>query len=227
MPAYNEEQGISNVVRDFLRQKIVDEVIVANNNSTDNTARIAKSAGAHVIFEPKKGYGNAVQTAFREALKHKADIIVNTESDCTFLGRDTYKLLPYLDDVDMVLGSRTHKVLIRKNAKMGAFLWWGNYLLAKLLQFLYGSAQFTDIQCSFRAINRKGLIKIMPKLKEGGSTFLTQMTILVIKNGLKVIEVPINYSERIGESKITSDFYKSSKVGFGIVYSIFKNRLGK
>jgi len=137
MPAYNEEHSISNVVKDFLRQKIVDEVIVTDNNSSDRTSKKAKAAGAVVLHESRQGYGYAVQTAFKGALKRKADIIINTESDSTFLGRDIFKLLPYLEDVDFVLGSRTHSVLIRKNAKMGAFLWWGNFLLAKLLQLLF------------------------------------------------------------------------------------------
>jgi len=225
MPAYNEEEGIYNTVKDFLNQEVVDEVIVVDNNSKDNTAKEAKSAGAIVYFEPKQGYGYAVQKAFRMALTRKADIIVNTESDSTFLGRDVYKLLPYLEDVDMVCGSRTHKVLVDKNAKMGPFLWWGNFALAKLLQFLYGSCQFTDIQCSLRAIRRNELKKIMPYLNEGGSTFLTQMTILAINKRLDIIEVPINYSERVGQSKITSTTFKSLIVGFKIIASLFKHKI--
>ena len=115
IPAYNEEESIYDVVKDFSKS-YVDEVIVVDNNSTDKTAELAKKAGARVVRETKQGYGYAIQRGLREA---KGDIIIVTEADCTFVGDDMEKLLAYINDADMVLGTRTCMQLVEEGANMG------------------------------------------------------------------------------------------------------------
>lgn len=217
IPAYNEEESIYKVVKDF-SQPCIDEVIVVDNNSSDNTAKLAKKAGARVVKEPRQGYGYACQRALREA---KGDIIILTESDCTFRGKDVYKLLNYIDEVDMVLGTRTTKELVSKKAKMNWLLYWGNIFLAKLIQLKFlGKIRLTDVGCTFRAIKKPALNKIKNKFTVGGTYFSPEMIILALRNGIRMVEVPVNYDIRIGQSKITANFKKSLIVGLKMLYLI-------
>jgi glycosyltransferase involved in cell wall biosynthesis len=215
MPAYNEEEVIEKVVKEFKLIPEVTEIVVVDNNSTDRTAELAKKAGAKVVKESRQGYGFACQTALREA---KGDIILLTESDGTFEAKDVYKFLSYVDDVDLVLGTRTTRELIGNNAKMGWFLLWGNIALAKLVQLKFrGKTRLTDVGCTFRAIRRDALKKIINNFKIGGSEFSPEMIIVTLKRNMRVIEIPVNYKARVGESKITSNFWRSLKVGLGML----------
>jgi len=122
-PTYNEEDYVGKAVKDFLSTKVVDELIVIDNNSKDRSAEIAKKAGAKVIKETKQGYGWANRRGLKEA---SGDIIITAEPDGTFMGKDIIKLLNYADDFDVVFGTRTSKELIWKGAKMDWFLRIGN-----------------------------------------------------------------------------------------------------
>jgi len=103
IPAYNEEKAIAKVVNSF-NLPLVDEIVVVDNNCTDRTAKFARAAGAVVVQEHKQGYGYSCRKALESA---KGDIIILTESDNTFDAKDMPKLLAYIDDADMVLGTRT------------------------------------------------------------------------------------------------------------------------
>jgi len=221
IPAYNEEKSIFKTVKDFF-QPCVDEIIVVDNNCTDKTPELARKAGARVVKQPLQGYGFAIRKGLEEA---KGDIIIVTEADQTFLGKDIYKLLAYIEDVDMVLGTRTCLQLVSKDANMGKFLHWGNVFIAKLLQLLYGNVRLTDVGCTLRAIKKKALNKIICKLKVGGNHFSPEMILEALKNNLKVVEVPVNYRKRVGIGKITSSGrWKAFKVGLKMLWLIFWRR---
>ena len=101
---------------------------------------------------------------------------------------------------------------------MNWFLYWGNLFLAKLIQLKYwGKVRLTDVGCTFRAINRNALKKIINKFKIGGSGFSPEMIIVALKNNVRTVEIPVHYKTRIGQSKITSNFWKSLKVGLNMV----------
>ena len=118
LTAYDEEESIFDAVKDFLSYPDVVETIVVDNNSQDNTAEIAREAGARVVLEEKQGYGYACMRGLREALQNQeANIIVLAEGDGTFQGNDIKKLVPYLDNVDMVLGNRMTYQLVDENSK--------------------------------------------------------------------------------------------------------------
>lgn len=209
--AYNEEKSIGRVVGDFKALKLFDEIIVVDNNSTDRTAEFAAEAGATVVKEERQGYGYACQRALTSCA---GDIIFLTEGDASFEARDVHKFLAYMDDADMVLGTRTTRELIGKNAKMNAFLLWGNLFLAKMIQLkFFGRVRLTDVGCTFRAIKRDALKKVAGDFTVGGSHFSPEMMILCLRSGMRVVEIPINYKERLGESKITSNTKKSLKLG--------------
>jgi glycosyltransferase involved in cell wall biosynthesis len=223
-PAYNEEPNIRTAVEDFLVPGIVDEVVVVDNNSKDRTAEEAAAAGARVVTESRQGYGNALRRGLREAT---GDIVITAEPDGTFIGRDVLKLLAYSDDFDMVCGTRTTRELIWEQANMGWFLRIGNWSVAKMLQVLFDGPSLSDCGCTLRLSHRRVVDLIHPDLTVGGSHFLPEMVILALRRQLKVIEVPVNYRGRVGESKITGSLNGTLRTGFNMIGLLIRYRLGR
>ena len=170
LPTYNEELAIENVIKDFKSQKNVEYVFVIDNHSSDQTVKIAKQCGVTTVEKDKNmGYPHSCVIGFKEALKTDVDIIVLTESEGTFSGKDISKMIHYLDHCDMVVGTRQVQVLSEKGNQNSTLYVWGNYILAKLLQLRYfslqhlSSIQLTDVGCSFRCFKRESLEKIIDK----------------------------------------------------------------
>jgi glycosyltransferase involved in cell wall biosynthesis len=203
LPAYNEEASIYEAVRAFGAVPAVDEVLVVNNRSRDRTEAEAVRAGARVVREERQGYGAALTRGLREA---SGDIIVLAEPDNTFVARDVMKLLAYADDFDMVCGTRTAPNMIWSGANMGFAMRMGNTLLAKVIQVLYGGPSLSDCGCTLRLIHRGAWARIDPFITVTGSHFLPEMVILGLRRGLRLVEVPVNYRSRIGDSKITGSW---------------------
>jgi hypothetical protein len=107
---------------------------------------------------------------------------------------------------------------------MDWFLRIGNWLVAKLLQFLHGGPSLSDCGCTLRLIHRSALRKFQSKLTVGGSHFLPEMVILALKHEVKVIEVPVNYRARVGESKITGNWSGIFRTGFQMIWLILRLR---
>ncbi len=219
LPAYNEEQYIRSAIDDFFASGVVDEIVVVDNNSRDGTARETLGTEARVVSEMKQGYGYALQRGLREA---RGDIIIMAEPDGTFIGRDVVKLLAYADDFDMVCGTRTTRELIWDQANMGWFLRLGNWSVAKLIQLLYGGPSLSDCGCTLRLMHRSALETFRDNLTVGGSHFLPEMVILALKRRLKIIEIPVNYRGRVGESKITGSFKGTVKTGLRMLGIVVK-----
>ena len=217
MPTFNEEATIKQVVEDFQRQNFVNNVVVIDNKSTDDTVKIAKDCGAKVIEKiENKGYSHSLVLGLKEALKTDANIIAITESDGTFNGYDLEKMVPYLNNCDMVIGSRQNQVISEKGNQNSGFFVWANFLLAKLIQIKYlsldhmGIINLTDVGCIYRVIKRDALEKIISKLTYpgsdrpvGGIGIGLYITMLGIEEDLKIIEIPVTFKRRIGKSKLT------------------------
>jgi glycosyltransferase involved in cell wall biosynthesis len=221
LPAYNEEQYIRSAVEDFARTGVVDEIVVVDNNSRDRTAEEAGATTARVIRESAQGYGHALRRGLREAT---GDIVIMAEPDGTFVGRDVLKLLAYSDDFDMVCGTRTTRELVWEQANMGWFLRIGNWVVAKMLQMLHDGPSLSDCGCTLRLTHRKALQQILDDLTVGGSHFLPEMVILGLRKNLSIIEVPVNYRGRIGESKITGNLQGTLRTGFRMIGLILRYR---
>lgn len=221
LPAYNEAAGIAAAVTDFAGCPPVDEIIVVDNNSRDGTAELAGRAGAVVVAEPAQGYGHALRRGMAEAT---GDYVVLAEPDGTFMAKDVLKLLAYADDFDVVLGTRTTRELIWHEANMGWFLRAGNLVVAKLLQVLFDGPSLSDCGCTLRLIRRDAAARIRGRLTVGGSHFLPEMVILSLLESLRVIEVPVNYRGRVGESKITGSLYTAWRVGTRMIGLILSYR---
>jgi len=136
LPTFDEVRSIRKCITDFEKLNIVDEILVINNNAKKGTSEAVLGTSAMEIFERKQGYGAAIQRGLYEA---SGDLVVVVEPDGTFVAKDIYKLLSYSSEFDLVLGSRTTQALIWKDANMGFFLKWGNYFMAKLIEFVFGN----------------------------------------------------------------------------------------
>ena len=133
LPTYNEKDSIQSAIIQFEQTEIVDEILVINNNAAPGTSEEVAATSAREVLERRQGYGYAIQRGLREA---RGDYIVISEPDGTFLGRDLFKLLAYADDFEVVYGSRTARMFIWRGANMGWFLRWGNWAVAKMMEFL-------------------------------------------------------------------------------------------
>jgi glycosyltransferase involved in cell wall biosynthesis len=228
LTAYDDEESIGEAVKEFLSQRNVVKVIVVDNNSKDTTAGIAMNAGAEVVKENNQGYGFACMRGLYEALvRDGAEVIVLAEGDMTFRGRDIWKLLPFLDDADLVIGSRTHMAFTDSDSQMDWFYLWGNLFLAKILELKFfnlkfiARARFTDVGCTMRAINKSALFKIIDDLSTGGNHFSPHMMKVALEKGLRVVEVPITFRKRVGISKGASVNRKAAlKIGFRMLWHI-------
>lgn len=194
---------------------------MVNNNSNDNTAKVAKEAGAIVVREKKQGYGYACIRALK---KSKGYYTVLVESDNSFYAEDIYKFFAFIDQFDMVKGGRSSDHMIEKGADWTLFLKYGNWLLAKLIQVLYGGPSMREAGGTYRLIKRSCLNAILPYLSRGDSAFLPDQTTLTIGMGYSVLEIPIRYRNRRGESKITGSRWKAFKLGFSMINVIVSNR---
>jgi glycosyltransferase involved in cell wall biosynthesis len=223
-PAYNEQDGIAAAVADFGGIEAVDEVVVVDNNSRDETALRARAAGARVVTESRQGYGHALRRGIAEA---DGEYVVLAEPDGTFMGKDVLKLLSYADDFDLVLGTRTTRELIWHGANMGWQLRWGNWIVAKFLQVLFGGPSLSDCGCTLRLIRRAAAQRMLPRFTVGSSHFLPEMVCLALLDGARLVEVPVNYRRRVGESKITGSMRTTVRVGARMLALIVRYRLFK
>jgi len=221
-PTYNEKYSIHACINELVDTGVVDEIVVVNNNAVAGTSEEIKKTKAREVFEPKQGYGYAIRRGFKEV---SGDIIVISEPDGTFSGHDIRKLLAYSEDFDAVLGTRTTSVLIWKGSNMGVFLKWGNWAVAKLMEFLFNTTTLTDVGCTMKLIKKIGLDNIIDKFTVGGSHFGVEMMLLIILHKIKFIEIPVNYKPRVGESSVTGSRIKAFLLGITMIWTVLKYRI--
>jgi glycosyltransferase involved in cell wall biosynthesis len=226
--AFNEAGAIADLVRAFRAQDGVVEVIVVDNNSSDATAALASAAGARVVHEPRQGYGYACIRALHEAvLVPDADVVILTEGDGTFAAEDLPKFRSYIGQADMVVGNRVVSSLVERGSQMDYFFTWGNIAVATLLrlrfwhpQFL-GAASISDVGCTYRAIRKDALERILPDLVVGGNYFSPHMLLVALYRGLSLVEIPVTLRRRIGVSKGAGrSFWAGLRVGLVMIWHI-------
>ncbi|MGF1511099.1 MAG: glycosyltransferase family 2 protein [Myxococcota bacterium] len=220
-PTFNERASIRAAVEEFWSTGVVDEIVVVNNNATPGTSEEVAKTLAREVHEPIQGYGAAIQRGFREV---SGDLIIVAEPDGTFRGHDVWKLLSYSDDFDAVYGSRTVKELIWEGANMGLFLKWGNWSVAKMMEFLFNSTSLTDVGCTMRCLHRAALNEIEPFFTVRGSFFGPEMMLLSLLKGQRVIQVPVNYTKRVGTSSVTGNKVKAMTLGVQMIQLILEYR---
>lgn len=221
-PTYNEKDSIRASIEEFFATGVVDEIVVVNNNAAAGTSEEVAPTRAREVHEPVQGYGAAIRRGFREAT---GDLMIVSEPDGTFRGHDVLKLLAYADDFEVVYGTRTNRVLIWEGANMGLFLKWGNYWVAKLMEFLFNTTTLSDVGCTMRCIHRAALGQIEPYFTVNGSFFGPEMMVLSVLKRQRMIQIPVNYTKRVGTSSVTGNFLVAFFLGLRMIRLILGYRL--
>lgn len=220
---YNEKDSVRKCINDLFKTKYVDEVIAVDNNASTGTKEEILKTKAKYFLETNQGFGWGYQRALKEAT---GNILIMIEPDGTFDPNDVFKLLAYSDDFDAVFGTRTTSIMIGRGANMGWFLKWGNYAVAKFIEFLFDTTHLSDVGCTYRLIKREPYNKIKDKFTITGNEFNPDMMLQIIRNNIKYIEVPVKYLRRVGVSSVTGDFKRTVVVGFKMIWLILKHRFG-
>lgn len=218
IPCYNEAITIGKVVDDFKRVLPDADIYVYDNNSKDDTAKIAREHGAIVRFEGRQGKGNVVRSMFRDI---EADYYIMVDGDDTYPAEAAPELLKPLmnDEADMTVGDRL------SNGSYGeendrAFHGFGNNLVRWLIKVIYGYA-FEDVMTGYRAFNRV-FVKTMPVLSEGFQ-IETEISIHAVDKRWRIVDVPIDYRDRPeGSYSKLSTFGDGAKV-LKAITALFKD----
>ena len=218
IPAYNEEASIAKVIRDI--PAVVSEIIVVSNNSTDATEDVAKNAGATVLFEHRKGYGYACLKGMEYIAEKpsKPEIVVFLDGDYSDYPEELYKIVaPILKkDIDLVVGARVPE--LREKSSMTFPQIFGNRLATFLMKLFFNS-RFTDLG-PFRAIKYKKLLDLNMEDKTYGWT--VEMQLKALRKNYTYTEVPVQYRNRIGVSKVSGTVKGAIFAGLKILGWIFK-----
>ena len=220
IPAFNEAAAIGKVIGD-LPDDLVDEVVVINNASTDQTARNATAAGATVLYEPQRGYGYACLAGLAYAAQAQVDVVVFLDGDYSDHPDELPSLLEPIktNQCDFVIGSR-----IAGNSEPGALLLqarFGNRLACLLMRWFWG-ARYTDLG-PFRAIRYEDLLRL--NMRDCTFGWTIEMQIKAHLAGLRTTEVPVSYRRRVGVSKITGTISGTLRASFKILWMLFSMAL--
>ena len=209
LPCHNEAASIGKVVATFYKALPTADIYVYDNNSTDNTAERASSAGAIVRCEPNRGKGNVVRRMFSDV---EADIYVMADGDETYDAAVASELFHKLvkENLDMVVGRRIP--IVAESFRTGHQF--GNRMLTELVKYLFGYG-FEDMLSGYRVMSRR-FVKSFP-IHSHGFEIETEMSIHALQLQLPVAEVPTKYGIRSEESSSKLRTYQD---GFRILFTI-------
>lgn len=202
MPCLNEEETLGICIekaQSTLKSlDICGEIVVADNGSTDTSVKIAEELGARVVHQSTRGYGAAYLSGFATA---KGQYIVMGDSDDTYDFTDLERFItPLQEGYDFVIGNR-FKGEILPGAMPWANRYIGNPILSGILRILFGT-HLADSHCGMRSFTAAAYEQM--DLKTTGMEFASEMVIKAVETDLKILEIPITYHPRGGESKLNA-----------------------
>lgn len=218
IPCYNESVTIAKVVDDFKAALPEADIYVYDNNSSDNTAEIARQHGAIVRFEPRQGKGNVVRQMFRDI---EADCYLMVDGDDTYPAESARALCdPILNgQVDMTVGDRLSNGTYAEENKR-AFHGFGNNLVRFMIKWIYGYG-FDDVMTGYRAFSRP-FVKTFPVLSEGFQ-IETELSIHAVDRRWRILDVPIVYRDRPEGSESKLNTVSDGIKVIMMIGSLFKN----
>ena len=220
IPAYNEEENIEDVL--IRIPDYIDHLIVVDDGSVDNTAKVAEKNGATVIQHKKnRGVGASFNTGVKAMLSNKIDIMVNMDADGQFNPEDICKLLdPIVDNkADFVTASRFKSkelVPVMPRVKL-----WGNRWMARFIGWLTGE-RFYDVSCGFRAYS----LETLHRMNLFGTFTYTQETFIDLAfKGMAIMEVPVKVlgKRSKGKSRVASNLFKYAYQTVKIILRTFRD----
>jgi dolichol-phosphate hexosyltransferase len=205
IPCYNEEKGIAKVIADIPHHALDTygleaKVIVIDNNSSDATAKIAKSNGAQVVFEPKKGKGNAMRKGF-SSIDSDTAYVVMLDGDNTYKAGEMLRMIEPIRNnfCDVVVGSRLCGKINKNALKTRNRL--ANRAYTSLVRHFY-EANITDVLSGYFAWRGDVVIGVRDYLQSDGFSIEMEMISKLIKLSYSIYSVPITYNAREGETKL-------------------------
>ena len=204
LTAYNDQESIADAVSDFLAHPMVRNVIVVSNNSTDATFDRALAAGAIAFDEPRQGYGHCVYRCLKEATEMaNGGLVALCEGDRTFRAYDLEKLVAYVPHADIVNGTRTVEGLRQYATQLSTFMYYGNLFVGKLLESKHlGACTITDVGTTYKLCRADTLRRLLPALNPAiNLEFNAHFLDTAMREGHFVVECPITFHPRVGESK--------------------------
>ena len=217
IPCYNESKTIAKVVSDFKKQLPEAEIYVYDNNSTDNTADIARQAGAIVRYEQRQGKGNVVRRMLADI---EADCYLLVDGDDTYPSDNAKEMCDIVlnEHYDMVIGDRLSSTYFQENKR--PFHDYGNRFVRYAINQIFHS-DIKDIMTGYRALSRH-LVMSVPLLSEGFE-IETELTINVLDNQLRIKQIPVEYRDRpIGSTSKLSTFKDGIKI-IGTIFRLFRD----
>lgn len=200
IPCYNEEKTIGKVIKDHKKLIPEADIYVYDNNSTDNTAKIAKKNGAIVKAEERQGKGNVIRSMFRDI---NADYYLMIDGDDTYPAEDSRRMVDFAieHESDMLIGDRLSSTYFTENDRFGHNF--GNKLVRNLINWLFKS-NVKDIMTGQRVFSYR-FVKTFPVLSDGFQVE-TEMTIHALDKMMRIHEIPVSYRDRPegSESKLST-----------------------
>lgn len=219
IPALNEQDAIGRVLVD-ISEELVDEVVVVDNGSSDQTVIVAEKYGATVLMEARKGYGHACMKGIRyfEDKEPRPHLIVFIDADYSDYPQEISQVVAPIteDNYDLVIGSRA--LGKRERGSMTFPQIFGNWLATLLIRIFFNH-RFTDLG-PFRAIKFEKLLTL--DMQEYTYGWTVEMQLKAAKIGLRCTEVPVSYRKRIGVSKVSGTVKGTVMAGYRILWTIFK-----
>ena len=213
IPCYNEAEGIGQVIKAFPKTSLKRhgyelDVLVIDNNSSDNTAEEASKAGARVIHESKQGKGNAIRTGFYNI--GNTDYVVMLDGDDTYRPEEVGRLIELLDSgfTEVVIGSRLGGRI--GVGSMKSFNRIGNWVYSHLVRYSY-QVNVTDVLTGYFAWKREVIENLRPHLESDGFAIEMEMITKMARLGHEIYSVPISYHARAGESSLRP-IYDGSRI---------------
>ena len=225
IPCHNEQHAIGAVIQEIPFKQLEEkgfsvQVIVVDNNSTDKTAQVAEKNGARVIYEHKKGKGNAIKAGFL-SLDESVKYVVMLDGDNTYKPQEIFRMIEPLESgfCDVVVGSRLSGKMKHLSLKQTNRI--ANWLYTFLVRRMY-DANVTDVLSGYFAWKREVVIDLLPHIESRGFSIEMDMITKMVMLDYEVYSVPITYDIRVGETKI-----ESLKDGAKILFVLFVNTIWK
>lgn len=212
LPTYREKDSIRRVLEEFIATPWLDEVIVVDNNAEAGTReeiqKVNRNDRVKVLHEKRQGYGYALQTGLLAA---EGDYIVSIEPDGSYGAADLKRFLVFGEDFPVVLGSRT--IIRTKNKDWGFWRREVNILYGMLIHLLFHTAVVTETGCTYKLMHRDIIRRLSSQWRETSSYFATELLLLVVSNGIKFVEIPVTFHERVGSSTVVSGNFRLFRLG--------------
>lgn len=204
LTAFNDQDSVGLAVDDFCRHPLVKRVIVVDNDSKDQTARVAREHGAIVVRESLPGYGRCVYRALQEGLNYEdTELTLLCEGDMTFRAFDIDKFMAYIAHADIVNGTRIVEQLRAHRTQLTNFMYYGNFFVGKLLEAKHlGKGTFTDVGTTYKLCRNSALRALLPFLRPSiDLEFNAHFLDTALSGPFHIVECPITFHGRVGLSK--------------------------